>query len=651
MLSVRTKNQSSVWISPDGQDGGLDGDHDHEDYDGPMLEGDGAIEYGEDVRLQIAAYKFQIYWRRFGTSPDSLELLKQLAVQGYQDSMQRLKDVRSRDRSRLDTISSVKSWYMTRLRSSKASLVVEMPGKREPVGSGGFGSVFKAVERGSGAHFAVKVVDLAKVPRYNRDKIKRNFHREVKALENLSHPHIIKCLGSGDFTTMRPFLYMPYRDGSLDSLVGDGKVTDELCEQVAQEMLSALDYLAYQNIYHRDIKPHNILYEYSQESNTYKFELGDFGFVNDCRDANTFCGTTLYMPPGLHIAKVQTPKMDISSLYVTIVEVHPDYADFPGPDVDQWIGNPTSVLQHVLATVATVSPKLQSMARKDPEHRASAAQMLLHHYGGKGLTTPASEIPSLDPEPPGPGTPAPSSPFVAPVQAVINFPQQAQQAQPALLPSPVTQRSPLALLPSPLTQRPVQAPLNPLWPPAPAPTLKLNIAPPGAPQGTLLATQRNRQQREETQQREHLPEALRPQKAGVTKKRLQRNPRAFGTSTSSGIGVEASETPETPASPFDPFSKFPAANGRARLQEQAQEKTTTLEELLQDQHRRREYFRRQQRNAEEKKRVAADVAAREKREEARRAAKDEKEKKVQDGGPDIMQSVIYYGMPGAFPTS
>lgn len=420
---------------------------------------------------------------------------------------------------------------------------------------------------------------------------------------------------------MFPLIYMPLRDGSLDALTKEGKVTSELCDQVLREMLSALDYLAFNHLCHRDVKPQNILYDCLPEPNKYKFQLADFGFVNDYRHATTFCGTKLYHAPEVYTDKPQTPKIDIWALFVTIAEVHPAHPDFPGPDPEARFTSRAAVLEAVSAAAAAAKPRIRPMVREDPERRASAAQMLVSLYGGRGLTTPASAIPPIDPDPPGPGTPAPppsstpdvpSAPNIPPVQAAVNLPQQA----------------PLALLPSPVTQ--------------PPPTLDLVITPTGARRG-ILAGILNQPQRGEKEKRDRPDEVLRPQKGGgVAKKQRRRHPRAFGTSISSPETSEIVENAEA-AGPASGSVEGEVVNpNTAGLDDEVDQ--------LQQQLRRREQYYRQGWRAEEKKHDAVIAVAQEKVGEASRAVGNGKEN-VQEVGPDMMQSIIYYGLPGAFPTS
>ena len=92
-------------------------------------------------------------------------------------------------------------------------------------------------------------------------------------------------------------------------------------------MLQALDYLTFNEIAHRDVKPANILYMYVD--NTYTFQLADFGLCNNAQNAVTLgIGTPLYMAPEMSIDNGQeahskdiglVAKADVWSLFMTML--------------------------------------------------------------------------------------------------------------------------------------------------------------------------------------------------------------------------------------------------------------------------------------------------------------------------------------------
>lgn len=186
---------------------------------------------------------------------------------------------------------------------------------------------------------------------------------------------------------------MPLREGSLTSLVKTTPIPDynELCLTVLRQMLSALDYLASENLLHRDLKPDNILYYTLPDEGSRHFQLADFGLAHHRSLAKTFCGTGYYQAPELWPQKSkvyapQSPKMDIWSLFATIVAVDSRFKEFPPHTSDYGI-----VLSALEAKASQSS--LEPMARLHPDRRASAAQMLVHFFDGGGLTTPRSKIP------------------------------------------------------------------------------------------------------------------------------------------------------------------------------------------------------------------------------------------------------------------
>src|SRR4051812_48593879 len=110
---------------------------------------------------------------------------------------------------------------------------------------------------------------------------------------------------------------MPLRMGNLAQLLktrDKAVLTDnKLAYVVLGQMLSALDYLACNNVCHRDVKPENIVYYWVQQEDdkAYTFQLADFGLTTRIGHpglARTQCGTGMYMAPEVHFGTFgQTP--------------------------------------------------------------------------------------------------------------------------------------------------------------------------------------------------------------------------------------------------------------------------------------------------------------------------------------------------------
>lgn len=190
---------------------------------------------------------------------------------------------------------------------------------------------------------------------------------------------------------------MGLKEGTLHSLIEHrGSLMAAGSDSVLYQMLQALDCLANLKIAHRDVKPENILYV-SLPNGQFKFQLGDFGSCSRSLHAGPFAGSTLYMAPEAFGRGFQTSKMDIWSLFVTML-----WTTDAGQFRQHFSGFKTAhdvqeAVLHAATATTTLPPisKIREMALVDPEARASAAQILVMNYGGEGLSTPRHQVPPL----------------------------------------------------------------------------------------------------------------------------------------------------------------------------------------------------------------------------------------------------------------
>lgn len=187
---------------------------------------------------------------------------------------------------------------------------------------------------------------------------------------------------------------MPLREGTLTQLIvqnaHDGR---QVAARVLEQMLSALDYLESMAVVHRDLKPDNILYHFLPNDRIPHFELADFGLAMYRSLAVTNCGTGQYKAPELFpmesmVQAPQSPKMDVWSLFATMAAIDKRFTEFPPRTSDY------RVILNKLEEMASNSA-LEPMGRRHPDHRASAAQMLVRFFSGRGLTTPPSSVPPI----------------------------------------------------------------------------------------------------------------------------------------------------------------------------------------------------------------------------------------------------------------
>jgi eukaryotic-like serine/threonine-protein kinase len=163
------------------------------------------------------------------------------------------------------------------------------------VGRGGMGTVYRAIDRTTGAHVAIKVLRRKLV----RDLMR--FGREVTVLSELVHPGIVRYLGQGELPNGKPALVMEWVEGqTLSQRLQTTGVTLAEAVTVIRCVADALAAAHAQGIVHRDIKPDNVLL---MDSGFDRVKLIDFGIARRVGDVINLTrtgmriGTPCYMSP------------------------------------------------------------------------------------------------------------------------------------------------------------------------------------------------------------------------------------------------------------------------------------------------------------------------------------------------------------------
>jgi serine/threonine protein kinase len=149
------------------------------------------------------------------------------------------------------------------------------------LGSGGFGNVYE-VQASDGNIYAMKLLkDLSPAN-------KQRFEREIQILAQLNHPNIVKIVEwnlGGDPPDFSPWYTMEYlRGGSLRDHMDDKFEHDYVFQRnwtINAVILPACHALAQAHaasIYHRDLKPDNIMYTSSDRAH---IKITDWGLGRD----------------------------------------------------------------------------------------------------------------------------------------------------------------------------------------------------------------------------------------------------------------------------------------------------------------------------------------------------------------------------------
>ena len=140
--------------------------------------------------------------------------------------------------------------------------------------AGGFGVVYLAEDRKTKKKFAVKAIQK------NSVKDLQTFMNEVKILQGLDHPNIIKLYEIWDWMEVC-FLVLEYCEGGeLFKYIIDQKfLTEDVAAHIMKQIISALDYLHSKNISHRAIKPESVML--SNQGDLTCLKMIDFGLSKD----------------------------------------------------------------------------------------------------------------------------------------------------------------------------------------------------------------------------------------------------------------------------------------------------------------------------------------------------------------------------------
>jgi serine/threonine-protein kinase len=202
----------------------------------------------------------------------------------------------------------------------------------ELIARSGMASIFKAVDRLSGATVAIKLPYLqfeSDVVFYGR------FKREEEVGRRLDHPHIIKVLTPRHKSRM--YIAMEYIEGtSLRAIMRDERpLRTERALDFARQLCAAMAYMHSQGVVHRDLKPENLLI--TAEG---KVKLMDFGIALDesarrltWTGLSTTIGTPDYMAPEQISGRHGDPRTDIYALGTMLFEMLTGNLPFAGSNV------------------------------------------------------------------------------------------------------------------------------------------------------------------------------------------------------------------------------------------------------------------------------------------------------------------------------
>jgi basic membrane protein A len=251
------------------------------------------------------------------------------------------------------------------------------------LGQGGMGAVYRAWHLGLEKYVAIKeMVPQPGLEEQTLDQLRAQFKREAVILARLDHSNLVRVLDSFE-EEGRSYLVMDLVEGEnlSDRIQRMGQVSEAEVVRWARELLGALAYCHTQGVFHRDIKPHNIIICADGRA-----VLVDFGLVklwdpNDPRTKTVMrgVGTPEYAPPEQYDTQTghTDGRSDLYSLGATLY--HALSGESP-PTVTQRVVNP-EVLRPLQQLAPNLNPQLVTIVMRALELRPadrfqSAEEML-----------------------------------------------------------------------------------------------------------------------------------------------------------------------------------------------------------------------------------------------------------------------------------
>jgi hypothetical protein len=199
-----------------------------------------------------------------------------------------------------------------------------------PLGTGGSGSVWLALDEQTGLDVALKIIA-------REGKAAARAEREAMAARRLRHDRCVRAYDVGHDAghVYIAYEYVPGR--TMRDAIRMGELTDRDAVAVAAQVLDALAHAHRAGIVHRDVKPANILLEDSDELavRLLDFGLAQFDGADTLTAVGDVPGTLAYIAPERLDGGDATPQSDVWSVGVLLWETLADRHPFWGMPIQE----------------------------------------------------------------------------------------------------------------------------------------------------------------------------------------------------------------------------------------------------------------------------------------------------------------------------
>lgn len=260
----------------------------------------------------------------------------------------------------------------------------------EPLGEGGMGLVYRAVDTRLGRSVALKFLpdEFSRKP-----EVRARFHREARIASSLNHPHICTVYDVGEFED-DPFIVMELLEGeTLSAAASRGPISIPRLVELAGQISDGLAAAHHAGIIHRDIKPANIFV-----MSAGGIKILDFGLAREQwalpKDSaaeeltlgGVVLGTVPYMSPEQVEGRTVDHRTDLFSLGILLYEIATGESPFLRDSIAATLHAIVSETPRPAGSLRPDLPRelsniIDRLLAKDPEQRFQTAENLSEALG------------------------------------------------------------------------------------------------------------------------------------------------------------------------------------------------------------------------------------------------------------------------------
>jgi eukaryotic-like serine/threonine-protein kinase len=247
-----------------------------------------------------------------------------------------------------------------------------------PLGRGGMGAVYLAMDQVLGEYVAVKVI--APVWQHDHASLVERFRREAAAARRVSSSSVIRIHDIGEAPGGLLYLSMEYFAGKTlaQIMAARGLLDATDLRKIISQVCDGLDAAHRASVIHRDLKPQNVLVGEDDMVKLIDFGLAKTALTSSLTVTGLLLGTPHYMAPEQVRGKNVDARSDIYALGALTYHAATGRPPFEGDDP---IGIGFAHLTETPARPRTLNPLVNShldemiMAAlaKDPENRPQSA--------------------------------------------------------------------------------------------------------------------------------------------------------------------------------------------------------------------------------------------------------------------------------------